>query len=270
MRIPKGKLPLKLRRNLCPLAKTSTWHSIGLVSLLCPQHCADCKRKLVFIYSPSLFPKDLKDGWKLLKRKPHLFIVILIYNIAIAVVTNTEEGHAGKQKGTLGIIVDWGGTEATTLSAKTLQGWKYMPVPAWGQSGNWWGNTPRCQTWRRNQGSSGKQETVTRWLWRVHWYCGFCGLKNRRHGPEATQGDKASTGLLGESQKPRCLPLPQKRDGRTTHWRRDKHVGHVHSLCQAWETVTSRHRKPGLSLCWVLRLQIYSFLGLEPETKKLT
>lgn len=106
VRIPKSKLPLKLRRNLRPLAKTSTWHSIGTVSPLCPQHCADCKRKLVLIYSPSPFPKDLKDAWKLLKRKPHLFIVILIYNIAIAVVTNIEEGPVGKQKGTPGVIAD--------------------------------------------------------------------------------------------------------------------------------------------------------------------
>ena len=57
------------------------------------------------------------------------------------------------------------------------------------------------------------------------------------------------------------LPLPE--------WG-TRQVCHVPSLCQAGETVSWRRGKPGLLPYSVFRLQLYSFLGMEPETQKFT
>jgi hypothetical protein len=68
-RIPKIKVLPKLSRNLCSLAKKSIWHQISTVSTL-PKRTV---RGYLFIYVPSLFPRDMKDEVEAIKEKVSFF-----------------------------------------------------------------------------------------------------------------------------------------------------------------------------------------------------
>lgn len=95
------------------------------------------------------------------------------------------------------------------------------------------------------------------------------------HAPPKTGGTalrlrEVLDGPLRHSRELRCLPHPQNRDGKSTHGLHDEQLCRLPACAMQKQTVIARCRKLGLVLCWVYKLQLYSLLGLEPETKKLT
>ena len=102
-------------------------------------------------------------------------------------------------------------------------------------------------------------------LWPECWWS-----PDNRRGREATQGDEACLGPFKESQHPRNLPIPKGKWKKNTQGWGTRQVCHVPSLSQAGETGSWRRGKPGLLPLSVFRLQLYSFLGMEPETQKFT
>lgn len=90
-----------------------------------------------FIYIPSLFPKELKNGWRATKEKATSFHCYPYLRRGLCHGHyNSVGGLLAKQKGTPDMTVDRAGTEAATLSAKIVQ---ISARPTQRSSGNWMG-----------------------------------------------------------------------------------------------------------------------------------